>query len=321
MKVSVIIPVYNSASYIEKCILSILNQTYYNYELIVVNDGSTDNSLEKLQELLSNKSNTQIITQNNQGVSGARNTGIRHATGTYITFIDCDDYVSSNYLETLIEGTHNGKFDWILSGTSYIQGNNETKVLSMTEDIWNYQELDSKFHYIDYTTSIHGKLYKKEIIDKYNLRFNTSMSFAEDRDFNIEFIRHLKTAHNISYVGYTYCTDIPNSLSKKKYHYKFKNDCIYWNKVLMLNNKSQHFKRFVANRLYNAIVDNIYEMNKWLGIKQTLKIIHKDYTEVNKRFIITNQKHIKAPTWQKNLVIYCISLLCFIIYLKIHFNS
>ena len=89
----------------------------------------------------------------------------------------------------------------------------------------------------------------------------------------------------------------------------------------MLNNKSQHFKRFVANRLYNAIVDNIYEMNKWLGIKQTLKIIHKDYTEVNKRFIITNQKHIKAPTWQKNLVIYCISLLCFIIYLKIHFNS
>lgn len=321
MKISVIIPVYNSASYIEKCILSILNQTYHNYELIVVNDGSTDNSLEKLQKLLSNKSNTQIITQNNQGVSGARNTGIRHATGTYITFIDCDDYVAPNYLQTLIEGTHNGKFDWVLSGTSYIQKNNEIRMVSMAEDIWEHSELGNKYHYIDYTTSIHGKLYKKGIIDKYNLQFNTSMSFAEDRDFNIEFIKHLKTVHNISFVGYTYCTDVPNSLSKKKYHYKLKNDCIYWNKVLLLNNDSQHFKRFVANRLYNAIVDNICEMNKWLGIKQTLEIIHKDYSDANKRFIISNRKHIKAPTWQKNLIIHSIYLFCIFIYIKELLNS
>lgn len=321
MKISVIIPVYNSAIYLEKCIHSILNQTYQRFEVIAVNDGSTDNSLEKLQELLSNKSNSKIISQNNQGVSGARNTGIRHATGTYITFIDCDDYVAPHYLKTLIEETHKGKFDWILSGTSYIQNNNEIKVVTMTEDTWEQSELENKYHYIDYTTSIHGKLYKKEIIDKYNLRFNTSMSFAEDRDFNIEFIRHLKTAHNISYVGYTYCTDVPNSLSKKKYHYKFKNDCIYWNKVSMLNNDSQDFKNFVTNRLYNAIVDNINEMNKWLGLRQTLEIIQKDYSETNKRFIISNRKHIKAPTWQKNLVIHSIYLFCIFIYVKELFNS
>ena len=126
--VSIIIPVYNGSNYMREAIDSALAQTYKNIEVIVVNDGSTDNSLEKLHESLPIQKNIKIISQNNQGVSRARNTGIQHATGDYVTFIDCDDYVSSNYLQTLIEATHNGEFDWVLSGTSYIQENNEILV-------------------------------------------------------------------------------------------------------------------------------------------------------------------------------------------------
>lgn len=320
MEISVIVPVYNAVNYIEKCIHSILNQTYQQFELIVVNDGSTDNSLEKLHESLPIQKNIKIISQNNQGVSRARNTGIQHATGDYVTFIDCDDYVSSNYLQTLIEATHNGEFDWVLSGTSYIQENNEIRALSLTEDVWKQHELGSKYYYIDYTTSIHGKLYRKDIIDKHNLRFDTSMSFAEDRDFNVEFLKYIDKAHNIPFIGYKYCTDIPDSLSKKNYHYKFRNDCIYWNKVLSLNLISSPFKIFVANRLYNAIVDNISTMVNWLELSEVLHIISIDYTKEDKQLIINYKSDITAPKWQKNIVITSPSLYCILLSIKNHFK-
>lgn len=320
VSISIVIPVYNNGSYIKKCIQSIFSQTFQKYELIIVNDGSTDNTLEILYELLPTPNNIILITQKNQGVSGARNTGIQYATGKYITFIDSDDYISSNYLATLIEATHDGIFDWVLSGTSYIQENNEIRTLALNEDIWEQQELKSKYHYIDYMTSIHGKLYKKEIIDKHNLRFDTSMSFAEDRDFNIEFIKHIYKAHNIPFIGYKYCTDIPSSLSKKNYHYKFKNDCIYWNKVLSLNLISSPFKIFVANRLYNAIVDNISTMINWLELNEVLHIINIDYTKENKRLISSYKSDIVAPKWQKIIVANSPSLYCILLSIKNHFK-
>lgn len=313
MKISVIIPIYNAEAYLERCILSILNQTYQDVELIAVNDGSTDHSLEILQELLADKRHCKIINQTNQGVSGARNTGIVHAIGTYLAFIDSDDFVAPNYLEILIKASSQGEMDWILSGTSYIQEKEEIKVVSMEEDTWEQKELANKFSYIDYTTSIHGKLYKKEIIDKHQLRFDITMSFAEDRDFNIEYIRHIKRAHNIPYIGYTYCTDIPNSLSKKNYYYKFKNDCIYWNKVLSLCINSHSFNVYVVNRFYNAIVDNISIMTKWLGIKQTLQIIKRDYQKDYQRFILSYTSYIDAPIWQKYIIRQDLYLFCIII--------
>ena len=310
MNISVIIPIYNAADYLEKCISSILGQTYQEFELIIVNDGSTDHSLEVLQNLLPQNENIKIITQNNQGVSSARNTGLVHATGKYLAFIDSDDYVDQDYLKTLFEATNKETIDWVLSGTSYYQESEIIRVVTMPEDIWNTSELDNKYRYIDNTTSIHGKLYKKDIIEKHNLRFDTSMSFAEDRDFNVEYIKSMQFAHNIPYVGYTYCTDIPNSLSKKKYHYKFKNDCIYWCKVLSLNNNNS-FKVFVANRFYNSIADNIDEMIKWLGIKHTLNIISRNYQKKYRTFISSYISFINAPKWQKHIIInypriYCI---------------
>lgn len=321
MKVSVIIPIYNAAAYLERCILSILNQTLQDVELIAVNDGSTDYSLEVLQKLLADIDHCKIINQSNQGVSCARNTGIVHATGTYLAFVDSDDYIAPNYLETLIEATHKGEMDWILSGTSYIKKKEEIRVVSMEEDIWEQKDLTNKFSYIDYTTSIHGKLYKKEIIDKHHLQFDTVMSFAEDRDFNIEYIRYIKKVHNIPYIGYTYCTDIPNSLSKKNYYYKFRNDCIYWNKVLSLSNNNHSFKVFVANRFYYAIVDNICLMTKWLGIKQTQQITKNNYKEKDKLFLASYKQYIKAPKWQKEIVINNPYLYSILLYLNQIVNS
>ena len=98
--VSIVVPVYNVENYVSKCIQSIFRQTFKNYELIVVNDGSTDNSLSKLQKFSDNR--LKIINQKNKGLSGARNTGIKRAIGKYITFIDSDDWISEDYLEVMV---------------------------------------------------------------------------------------------------------------------------------------------------------------------------------------------------------------------------
>lgn len=99
--ISIIVPVYNTSSYLEKCLDSIYNQTFKDYQLICVDDGSSDNSLQILKKYQNKIKNLKIISQKNQGVAAARNTALSHATGDYIIFIDSDDYIKENYLEVL----------------------------------------------------------------------------------------------------------------------------------------------------------------------------------------------------------------------------
>lgn len=104
MHISIIIPVYNVEKYIEKCLLSCIKQdiSYENYEIIVVNDGSPDNCITIVERIAKDHLNIRIINQENQGLSGARNTGIKHARGEYIWFVDSDDYIEENCLGRIV---------------------------------------------------------------------------------------------------------------------------------------------------------------------------------------------------------------------------
>lgn len=109
--ISIIIPVYNSEKYLTKCLNSIMDQTYQNLEIICVNDGSTDTSPEILKNYTERDSRIKIISQKNQGLSSARNTGIKHASGEYLTFVDSDDYIKSKMIEHLVGAASNTKSD------------------------------------------------------------------------------------------------------------------------------------------------------------------------------------------------------------------
>lgn len=113
MKLSIIVPVYNVSKYLSKCLDSLLNQDIWqeDYEIIVVNDGSTDNSKEIAQVYAARHSNILLINQENQGLSGARNTGIRAAKGEYIQFVDSDDYLEPNVLACLLERIQRDQLD------------------------------------------------------------------------------------------------------------------------------------------------------------------------------------------------------------------
>ena len=108
MKTSIIIPIYNSEKYLHKLLESVINQTYKDIEIILVNDGSTDNSLNICEEFRSRDNRIKICNKANGGVSSARNEGIETATGEYITFIDADDYIDKNYIEMLVNNIEDG---------------------------------------------------------------------------------------------------------------------------------------------------------------------------------------------------------------------
>ena len=99
--ISIIVPAYNASKYIEKCLNSILSQTYKNFEIIVVNDGSTDNTLDILKKCSEQSDKIKIVAQKNKGVSAARNNGLEHAKGQYIAFVDADDTLEQEFLERM----------------------------------------------------------------------------------------------------------------------------------------------------------------------------------------------------------------------------
>lgn len=120
MKVSIVLPVYNVQDYLEKCVDSIRKQTYKDLEIILVNDGSTDNSGRICDELAKQDSRIRVIHQANGGVSVARNTGVKHATAEWLTFIDSDDYVTSDYIKYLLDLATEHQADISIGAYTYI---------------------------------------------------------------------------------------------------------------------------------------------------------------------------------------------------------
>lgn len=163
MLVSIIIPVYNGESFINRIYNSINNQTYKNYELIFFNDASKDNSYNILKKIAKSDKKVKVFTtSNNCGPGGAKNEGLKYAKGDYILFLDCDDYISENYLHNLvINAKENNYPDIVLSDFTKVNQNGKVCYVR------NYKNKNKAF--IQKISSV-GKLLKKSYIDKYNLK-------------------------------------------------------------------------------------------------------------------------------------------------------
>ena len=189
--ISIVVPVYNAEKYISNCIKSLCNQTYTNIEIILVNDGSTDSSLE-ICHLYSEKDNRiKIINQSNRGVSAARNTGIYAAKGAYLTFVDSDDYVMDNYCDILIELINVNNVDFVYCGQyslcnglfAKIHGRKKDGVY-LTSDILKIDIDDGNMSGF-LLHSACAVLYKMEIIRNSNIVFDESIKYNEDGFFNL----------------------------------------------------------------------------------------------------------------------------------------
>lgn len=185
---SVIMPVYNGEKYLSEAIKSILNQTYKNLELIIVDDGSNDNSVAIIKKYQRLDKRIILICQENRGVSSARNKGIEHARGKWIYFIDCDDIYFPNYIERMIEVSNLTGADYICSDfdMNYIFNLDAYKACKNEEVIvFDHDTIDA-FNYmcsLGISTSLCNKQFSAQIIRKYDIAFDTTMTYGEDLFF------------------------------------------------------------------------------------------------------------------------------------------
>ena len=182
--ISIVVPVYNCEKYIEDCISSIKNQTYKNLEIIIVNDGSTDRSLELIKKIANADKRVFIYTTENKGVSHARNIGIEKATGKWISFVDSDDWLEPNFCELLLEKAVELDADYIGCGYNKVTGENIQKI-NADERILEYEKNEFLIKLLNVQTSyglVHMKLIKAEYVKK--VKFNESLKVAEDAFFN-----------------------------------------------------------------------------------------------------------------------------------------
>ena len=179
-KVSVIVPVYNAEEYIGATLDSIINQDFNSYEVIVIDDGSTDSSPEIINEkLVKSTVDYKIIRQENSGVSSARNRGIEEAIGEYLVFIDADDYVTGNHLSELYNGeTDFSMVQFIKKENDKLSAPHHFQVESMTCDEFIKKELRMEMPF-----NFWQLMYKSSLINENNIRFNPELIYGEDIDF------------------------------------------------------------------------------------------------------------------------------------------
>ena len=309
MKISIIIHVYNCEEYIKKCIDSIIEQTYKDFEVIIINDGSTDNTNYILNEY-KNYSNIIIINQSNHGVSYSRNVGLEKAKGDYICFIDGDDYIDKDYLSTLISHNIDDKYDWIISGIFDFHNNNILKELRYENKEWDMNNINNciDFYSLKLLTAPFPKLFKRSIIQNHKLKFNTNISFAEDREFNYKYAQYVNCAKSISYIGYYYRVSNPNSLSKKCYPYKLKYDCLHWNILRKIFENKQYNNvlthKILVNELFHSINDDIKLLTYSYNIKTSTKLLFENTKFIDKSYLIRHKDLIKSSLYLKSLIIY-----------------
>lgn len=278
---SIIIPLYNSENYIEKTLDSITKQTFNDFEVIIINDGSTDNGDTICEKYCSSDQRFKIFNQSNQGVSTARNRGIKLAKGKYIVFIDADDFIETKYLETLQKEQFKHPDSFVvldfykvdLKGKKHEIYEIQDHVLSCYDYIHQYDI--TKFGYVA------SKIYDRSIVIENDVQFPVNIKLGEDCIFFINYLRFIKKVYLSSYKGYFY-QEVQNSAVRRKIPMQ-EIFTLYDQIKLSLTQliEDTNSKDLVAEKLNfwtRGLFDNIYNLNlpKVKRI-ESLEFIHKEY--------------------------------------------
>lgn len=233
--ISIIVPVYNSSQYLQECLDSIISQSYDNFELILIDDGSTDSSVEICETYSKQDSRIRVIHKSNGGVSSARNIGIDNARGEWIAFCDSDDKVLPDWLSNFVIDNLNN-YDLVCQGMQLLNRTKDKQI--KTEDITNSFEGDriviwKSLKSCNSIGHVFTKLFRKSIIQSNSLRFDESIRFMEDEEFFLRYLTFTNQGKGTGKCGY--CYFIPESgkysedFVKKEYLFKtcYKNVCRY----------------------------------------------------------------------------------------------
>lgn len=297
-KVTIIIPVYNAEQYLHRCVDSLLKQTYTNIELILVDDGSSDNSSKICDEYCAKDKRINVIHKTNNGVSEARNSGLKVATGDYIGFVDSDDFVEESFVEDMMIGD----YDIIVSGYRAISEKQEEIILPKEIEYKNQnKEFFTAAFCNNYFNAVWNKLFKKSVIK--DIGFDKEFNFGEDYKFNIQALDNATNIVSVPIANYNYVIfQNSNSICKKEKIYRKISSyimqtemaedllqdkmsaeiysvflrCIFYTlREYLKNNNDDKVVRqeYLATTLTNEVVKKIVNRSKMFGFKD--KIVKK----------------------------------------------
>lgn len=206
--VSIIVPIYNAENYLRRCVDSILNQEYTDYELLLVNDGSTDASGDICEEYGDRDPRVIVIQKENTGVSDSRNRALDRARGKYLQFLDSDDWITPDATRLFVRAAEEYGCDMVISDFYRVVGERlstkgdieEEGVLTREEFAAHMMENPADFYY----GVLWNKLYRRDIVEEHNLRMDTDINWCEDFMFNLEYIRYAKVFYALHAPIYYY---------------------------------------------------------------------------------------------------------------------
>lgn len=297
---SIIIPVYNVESYLRRCMNSMLNQSFTNYEIILIDDGSTDSSGKICDEYSHINEKVQAIHQKNKGVSSARNAGLSVAKGKYIVFADSDDFVERDLLLSLA----NSSADLVLVGSQDFQNGKTISRCIPDNEKWEMNSSESIKKLLDMglSGSVWGKRYRRDIIYDKFIHFNEKINYCEDRLFNNDYILNVNSIESINRCEYFRCLYEHDTLTSKSQTMDF-NTRNMWRKIAYEQYKD-----------YPEIQKIYIDQTLYFSEMEFMKISHSNLPFNEKsnaiKTIISDDFFIKAITRQTNAFSKIVRLFC-----------
>ncbi|MGN0031404.1 MAG: glycosyltransferase family 2 protein [Candidatus Gastranaerophilaceae bacterium] len=302
-KISIIVPVYNVGKYLRKCLNSLIYQTYSNLEIICINDGSTDDSLEILKEYSKSDSRIVLIDKKNEGVSVARNIGIKTATGDYISFIDSDDWVFLTLYAEFVEYINKVNSDvdiYMFDIASYVKGENDVipRTLLFTSD-WNNHKDNYTIHSFDDCTkpfshniSACNKIYKRSFLTEENIFFPEKLQY-EDTYFCITTCLRSKSILINPNIFYRYRNVSDGSAMSSVTPKVFDIFKIFDLIDMEINklNLYEDYKYALFQHKYNLYIQRYFKCPEELKTKY--------YDEMKQRLLIAEQKKLNPQIYTK----------------------
>ncbi len=220
-RVSLIVPVYNGEKWLERCVQSLLAQTMGDFELLLIDDGSEDSTPELCDQWAQRDQRIHVFHQKNSGVSAARNVGLDYAMGEWVAFVDVDDWVAPNYLQTLTRKQSELPARTVLVSSLVIEEERGCFEEILVERLYLRGEGNALL--LEFKLFAHGfsaaKLYNRELIEKSHLRFDETITFKEDLFFFLAYLKMVDKIYVMNYAGYHYWRGHSEALSQKFHNF------------------------------------------------------------------------------------------------------
>lgn len=314
--VSVIVPVYNVEKYLKRCVDSILAQSFSDFELILVDDGSTDSSGAICDQFAEIDDRISVQHNTNQGASAARNHGIDAARGEWITFIDSDDYVLPDYLYSLYQATLKSDTDLVMTGIKLVYENEPDKevVREWQESVVKKENLDELYesNILQYQKGPVIKLFKKEIIKKNGLCFNERLSRGEDALFVYGYLLHANVLSVASGANYVYYKRSGSLMSQKLASFEtelYAYECMKSTILQLLGQveiRHPYPKRFLVY-WFDRVLNSLHSGEKKYSFNERQKCLRSldlKYYQAWKKPVSRNDMILKTLLCKKQFVLY-----------------